>query len=74
MFMQIISNHAKRGVHGIDISPGLSIKDVSNLTLAGYNVSNSHAENSAKIVRMKPTSTVFRNVVNLVMKHLSMIA
>ena len=53
------------GVHEVDKLPVLDIKNVSNLTLAGYNASNSHAANGAKIVCMKPATLLFWKVVNL---------
>ena len=46
------------GVHEINKSGVFHIKDVSNLTLTGYNVSSSHA---AKIICRKPTSLRFEN-------------
>ena len=61
------------GVHVIDRRSVLYIENVSNLTLAGYNASNSHAANGAKIVCMKPATLSFWKVVNLVIKHLSII-
>jgi len=61
------------GVHKVDNVSVLFIENVSNLTLAGYNVSSSYASNSAKIVCMKPAALIFFNTVNLVMKHLSIV-
>ena len=61
------------GVHEVDKTPGWHIKDVSNLTLAGYNVFSSHDACSAKIVCVKPATLIFQNAVNLVIKHLSII-
>ena len=58
------------GVHKIDTLSVLYIENVTNLTLAGYNVSTSHA---AKIVCIKPASLMFSSIVNLVVKHLSII-
>ena len=52
------------GVHAID-KVSLYIESVSNLTLAGYNVSSSHVANGAKIVCMKPATLLFWKVVNL---------
>ena len=51
------------GVHKIDTVSVLYIANVTNLTLAGYNVSTSHA---AKIVCIKPASLMFSSIVNLV--------
>ena len=61
------------GVHEVHNVSRFYIVNVSNLTLAGYNVSSSHASNSAKIVCMKPAALIFFNTVNLVMKHLSIL-
>jgi len=58
------------GVHKIDTVSVLHIANVTNLTLAGYNVSTSH---SAKIVCIKPASLMFSGIVNLVVKCLSII-
>ena len=58
------------GVHKIDTMSVLYIVNVTNLTLAGYNVSTSHA---ARIVCNKPASLMFSSIVNLVIKHLSII-
>ena len=57
------------GIHRINISGELLIKNVFNLTLTGYNVSSSNAA----IVCMQPASLKFENVENLVMKHLSIL-
>ena len=61
------------GVHKVDNVSVRYIENVSNLTLAGYNVSSSYASNSAKIVCMKPAALIFFDTVNLVMKHLSIV-
>ena len=58
------------GAHEINKSGVFHIKDVSNLTLTRYNVSGSHA---AKIMCMEPASLRFENIVNLVVKHLSVL-
>jgi len=58
------------GVHKIDTVSVLHIANVTNLTLAGYNVPTSH---SAKIVCIKPASLMFSDIVNLVVKCLSII-
>ena len=55
------------GFHTIDT---MSILYIANITLAGYNVSTSHA---AKIVCVYPATLIFSNIVNLVMKHLSIV-
>ena len=57
------------GVHEINKSGVFHVKDVSNLTLTGYNVSSSHTA----IVCMQPASLSFENMKNLVVKHLSII-
>ena len=59
------------GVHEINKSGVFNIKNVSNLTLTGYNVSSSHA---AKITCRKPASLRFENIVNLVVSHLSVLS
>ena len=59
------------GAHEINKSGVFHIKDVSNLTLTGYNVSISYA---AKITCRKPASLRFENIVNLVVKHLSVVS
>ena len=61
------------GVHEVGKVSELYIENVSNLTLAGYNVSSSHAASSAKIVCMKPATLVFSKVVNFVIQYLSII-
>ena len=61
------------GVHEVGNVSELYIENVSNLTLAGYNVSSSHAANSAKVVCVKPATLIFSEVVNLMIKHLSII-
>jgi len=58
------------GVHKIDTVSVLHFANVTNLTLAGYNVSTSYA---AKIVCIKPAALMFKSIVNLVIKHLSII-
>jgi len=58
------------GAHEINKSGVFHIKDVSNLTLTRYNVSGSHA---AKVICMEPASLRFENIVNLVVKHLSVL-
>jgi len=62
----------QHGVHKINKSGMLLIENVSNLTLTGHNVSSSHA---AKIEcsSMKPTVLAFSNIINLVVKHLSVL-
>ena len=57
------------GIHKINKSGKLLIKNAFNLTLTGYNVSSSNAA----IVCMQPASLNFENVENLVMKHLSIL-
>ena len=61
------------GVHEVGNDSVMYIGMVSNLTLAGYNVSSSHAASSAKIVCMKPATLIFSKVVNLVIQYLSII-
>ena len=58
------------GVHEINKSGAFFIKNVTNLTLTGFNVSSSHA---AKIVCSQPAVLVFRNIVNLVLKHFTIL-
>ena len=60
------------GVHKINKSGMLLIGNVSNLTLTGHNVSSSHA---AKIEcsSMKPAVLAFLNIINLIVKHLSVL-
>jgi len=58
------------GVHKIDTVSVLYVANVTNLTLAGYNVSTSYA---AKIVCIKPATLFFSNIVNLVIERLSII-
>jgi len=58
------------GVPEVDKVSVLDIKNVSNLTLAGYNVLRSHA---AKIACRRPAVLKFRNIVNLVIMHLSIV-
>ena len=57
-----------QGVHEINKSEVLLIENANNLTLTGYSVSSSHA---AKITCMKPAVLKFSNIINLVVKHLS---
>ena len=57
------------GIHKINKSGKLLIKNAFNLTLTGYNVSSSNAA----IVCMQPASLKFESMENLVMKHLSII-
>ena len=57
------------GIHRINKSGKLLIKNAFNLTLTGYNVSSSNAA----IVCMQPASLKFENMENLVMKHLSIL-
>ena len=59
-----------QGVHEINKSGMLLIENVNNLTLTGYSVSSSHA---AKITCMKPAVLTFFNIINLVLKHLSIL-
>ena len=58
------------GVHEIDKPSVLRIKNVSNFIFTGYNVSSTHA---AKIVCRRPAILAFFNIVNLVIKHLSIV-
>ena len=58
------------GVHEIDKLSFLWIKNVSNFIFTGYNVSSMHA---AKIVCRRPAILAFFNIVNLVIKHLSIV-
>ena len=58
------------GVHEIDKPSVLYIKNVSNFIITGYNVSSMHA---AKIVCRRPAILAFFNIVNLVIKHLSIV-
>ena len=58
------------GVHNIKKSGVFLIKNVVNLTLTGYNVSSSHA---AKIICTQPAVLAFRNIVNLVLKHFTVL-
>ena len=57
------------GIHKINKSGKLLIKNTFNLTLTGYNVSSSNAAT----VCVQPASLKFENMENLVMKHLSII-
>ena len=59
-----------QGVHEINKSEVLLIENANNLTLTGYSVSSSHA---AKITCMKPAVLAFCNIINLVVKHLSIL-
>ena len=59
-----------QGVHEINKSEMLLIENVINLTLTGYSVSSPHA---AKVTCMKPTVLVFSNIINLEVKHLSIL-
>jgi len=61
------------GVHKIDKGTKLYIRNVWNLTLAGYDTSSSHAADRANIVSMKPATLIFVRVMNLVIKHISII-
>ena len=58
------------GVHEINKSGVFTIKNVTNLTLTGYTVSSSHA---AKIICTQPAVLVFQNIVNLVLKHFTVL-
>ena len=58
------------GVHEIDKPSVLYIDNVSNFIITGYNVSSMHA---AKIVCRRPAILAFFNIVNLVIKHLSIV-
>jgi len=58
------------GVHEIDKVSVLYIKNVSNFIITGYNVSSMHA---AKVVCKRPAILAFFNIVNLVIKHLSIV-
>ena len=58
------------GVHKINKSGVLHIKQVFNLILTKYNASSSHA---ATIICMKLATLRFENIVNLVVKHLSIL-
>ena len=58
------------GVHEINKSGVFLIKNVTNLTLIGFNVSSSHA---AKIICTQPAVLVFRNIVNLELKHFAVL-
>ena len=58
------------GVHKIGTVSVLYIANVTNFTLAGYNVSISHA---AKIVCTKPATLMFSSIENLVMINLSIV-
>ena len=58
------------GVHEVDKSSILYIKNVSNFIITGYNVSSTHA---TKVVCRRPAVLAFFNIVNLVIKHLSIV-
>ena len=55
---------------GVYKSRVFHIKQVFNLILTKYNASSSH---TAMIICMKPAPLRFENIVNLVVKHLSML-
>ena len=58
------------GVHEINKSGVLLIKNVFGLTLTGYNITGS---NTAKIICMKPATLKFSSIVNLMISHLSVL-
>ena len=58
------------GVHEINKSGVFLIKNVTNLTLTGFNVSSSHA---AKIICTQPAVLAFENIVKLVLKHFTVL-
>ena len=58
------------GVHEVNKLSVLYIENVSNFIITGYNVSSMHA---AKIVCRRPAILAFFNIVNLVIKHLSIV-
>ena len=58
------------GVHNINKSGVFTIKNVANLTLAGFDVSSSQA---AKIICTQPAVLAFQNIVNLVLKHFTVL-
>ena len=58
------------GVHEVDKVSVLYIKNASNFIITGYNVSSTYA---AKIVCRRPAILAFFNIVNLVIKHLSIV-
>ena len=58
------------GVHEINKSGVLLIKNVFSLTLTGYNITGS---NTAKIICMQPATLKFSSIVNLMISHLSVL-
>ena len=58
------------GVHEINRSGVLLFKNGFNLTLSGYNASDS---NAAKIICKQPATLKFNNIENLVISHLSVL-
>ena len=58
------------GVHEINKSGVFLIKNVTNLTLTGFNVSSSHA---AKIICAQPVVLAFENIANLELKHFTVL-
>ena len=58
------------GVHEINKSGIFLIKNVINLTLTGFNVSSSH---TAKIICTQPAVLEFQNIVNLELKHFTVL-
>ena len=57
-------------LHGVYKSRVFHIKQVFNLILTRYSASSSH---TATIICMKPATLRFENIVNLVVKHLSIL-